>query len=81
MDELAKAVLGPARLDAGKDVDGPVAEIEVAGLVVGGSDDGEPYADGAGEHPGRHGGGLLILGQGHLGVLEISAASEERRAW
>lgn len=44
--ELADVVLRPARLDTSEDVDAAVAEleavVEVAGLQVGGPDDGEP---------------------------------------
>lgn len=73
--ELAYVVLGTGGLDAGEDVDGAVAEfeavIEVAGLEVGGCDDGEAHADGAGEGAGRHGGGSSVPSEGGLGVLQI----------
>ncbi|WP_159047867.1 hypothetical protein [Streptomyces sp. WM6378] len=44
---------------------------KVVGLQVGGDDDGSSHVDRAGDHPGRYGGGLLVPGQGGLGVLQV----------
>ncbi|MFI1112470.1 hypothetical protein ACH4TU_31590 [Streptomyces physcomitrii] len=46
--------------------------VEVAGLEMGSADDGQAHADGGSEHPGRHRDGLLVPGQGSLGVLQIA---------
>lgn len=47
------------------------ALVEVSGLEVGGCDDGEPHADGAGECAGRHCCGLFVPVEGGLGVLQV----------
>ncbi|MEU1306552.1 hypothetical protein [Streptomyces shenzhenensis] len=74
--QLGHVVLGLGGLDAGEDVDGPVAELEavaqVAGLAMRGSDDGEAHADGAGERAEWHGGCLLFQLRAILGFFRRS---------
>ncbi|MBT2369374.1 hypothetical protein J7E88_29785 [Streptomyces sp. ISL-10] len=49
LNSRTDVVLGPGGLDAGEDVDGPVAQfealVEVAGLEVGDPHDREPHSD------------------------------------